>query len=230
MSEGLSPLQVTSAAAQLWADVTRSCLPQRWGRESRPAKRSVGPFSPRPPTGRPAVAAAPDPGLCVCGGGWGRCAAAALQPRQSLSKGRGWSRRGTSPLYPPSSPSGRGGAPERPRAPPRRNWGATASPKTRALCWCALSSPSSCLSSFPLPSAPFSFPPHPNPSLRELAGHPPAVHLVPLCAFPLPLPRGVGSGGQLGTSTSAAGVSPAWGTLRKALAVDLHGSPRVGVL
>lgn len=54
-------------------------------------------------------------------------------------------------------------------------------------------------SSFPLPSAPFSFPPHPTPphptpSLRELAGQPLAVHLVPLCAFPLSLLRG-GSGG-----------------------------------
>lgn len=87
MSEGLSPLQVTSAAAQLWADVTRSCLPQRWGRESRPAKRSVGPFSPRPPTGRPAVAAAPDPGLCVCVGGGGGVRRRHYSPDSPLARG-----------------------------------------------------------------------------------------------------------------------------------------------
>lgn len=87
----------------------------------------------------------------------------------------------------------------------------------------------------PLPLAAHPFPflplllrfllhPTPPPSLGELAGHPLAVHLVPLCAFPLPLPRGGSSGERTGTSTSVACVYPARGALRKALAGDLHRS------
>lgn len=84
-------------------------------------------------------------------------------------------------------------------------------------------------SPLPLAARPFPFLPpllrfHPHPSLRELAGHPPAVHLVPLRAFPLPLSLGRRTGGRTGTSISAAGLSPARGASRKALAVDLYGS------
>lgn len=61
----------------------------------------------------------------------------------------------------------------------------------------------------------------PTPSLRELVGHPLAVHLVPLCAFPLPLPGGGSGGGRAGMWTSAACIPLARGALRKALAGDL---------
>lgn len=104
-----------------------------------------GPRSPRPPTERAAVAVAPDPER-------------ARQPQLALREGRGWARRGTLLPFAPSLASAQGGAPKRLGAPVSRNWGAAASPKTRALCGRALS-PSSGRSSFPLPSAPSSFPP-----------------------------------------------------------------------
>lgn len=83
------------------------------------------------------------------------------------------------PPYPPSLLSARGGAPERRGAPAPGSWDAAASPKTRVLCG-ARSRPLP-LAARPFPFLPLllRFHPHPSPSLRELAGHPPAVHLVP---------------------------------------------------
>lgn len=112
---------------------------------------------------RGAPQSAPSDGAC------GRCCGShperARQPRPALREGRGWARRGTSPPFAPSSASAQGGAPKKLGAPVSRNWGAAASPKTRALCGRALS-PSSGRSSFPLPSAPSSFPP-PHQPLSE---------------------------------------------------------------
>lgn len=56
------------------------------------------------------------------------------------------------------------------------------------------------LAALPSPFLPplLGFHPLPTPSLRELSGHPLAVHLVPLCAFLPRFPGEEGVGGELG--------------------------------
>ena len=213
MSEGLAPLQVTGAATQPRSGVIPELSPRTvGGRESRlpeyaegaaalsfrPSERQFSPL--RTQRGH----CSPEPLFLSCEAGreGGRCLLIPLpSPRTQAKQPRGRA-------HPPCS----------------EDWGAAASPKSRALFWRALSSPASGSSSFPLPSAPpfLSL----TLSLRVFAGHPFAVHLVPLCPFPLPLPGGGSSGGLGGgrrtrTSTS---VSPARRALRKALAGDLYRS------
>lgn len=210
MSEGLAPLQVTGAAPQSRASVTPKLSPRAvGGRESRLPERAESAAALSVRRGEQQFSVLPTQRghcsserlflSCEAGQEGGRCLLIPLpSPLTQAKRARGRA-------HPPCS----------------EDWSAAASPKTRALFWCALSSPAFCTSSFPLPSAPpfVSL----TPSLRVLAGHPFAVHLVPLWAFPLRLPRGGSSGGRrTETSTSVAGVSPARRAHRKALAGDLH--------
>lgn len=190
MSEGLAPLQVTGAATQPRSGVIPELSPRTvGGREGRlpeyaegaaalsfrPSERQFSPL--RTQRGH----CSPEPLFLSCEAGreGGRCLLIPLpSPRTQAKQPRGRA-------HPPCS----------------EDWGAAASPKSRALFWRALSSPASGSSSFPLPSAPpfLSL----TLSLRVFAGHPFAVHLVPLCPFPLPLPGGgssggLGGGGELG--------------------------------
>lgn len=128
------------------------------------------------------------------------------------------------PPYPPSLLSARGGAPERRGAPAPGNWDAAASPKTRALCG-ARSRPLP-LAARPFPFLPLllRFHPHPSPSLRELAGHPPAVHLVPFT------PRVKEWGANWDVDLCCWRVSCLGGSPRKALAVDFARESGMGVL
>lgn len=97
--ERLALLQVTGAAAR--SGPASPGASSSGGGGVKPAvERAGGPRSPRrPPTGRAAAAAAPDPERV-------------RQPRLALREGRGWARRGTSPPLPLPWPLPRA---ERPR-------------------------------------------------------------------------------------------------------------------
>lgn len=208
MSQGLAPLQVSGAATRRQA----GGLPRGGGVRAGGRSRSA----------RGAPQPAPSDGAA------GRCPHAPSGEGSAAPTGpserRGRARRGPRVLIPLPRP-----VPWakrlRSRAPPLRVGDRGCSCVPKDSCPCQERAVVPFLLQL-IPSPPFRpfFVSTPTPSLRELAGHPLAVHLVPLCAFPLPLPDGGSGGGRAGMWTSAACMPLAGGALRKALAGDLLGS------